>query len=238
LSAAFQAALNGPPSSERRPQITGISLWKNCGARVSAKIICFVVKILSLAALAIGGAAAAVGNLPVTALRNLQTLRPVGETVRTSSYDTLLYRALPPSTRFDSLVAIKHQRILVVYRNGVPQKAYPFSLGDAPVGHKRFQGDERTPEGLYRIHDRNPNSICHKNLGISYPNDADRAYARARGRSPGGDIKIHGLPNGEGHIGAAHLQWDWTNGCLGVTDEEIDELYERVVMGSPILILP
>lgn len=188
-----------------------------------------VIKILSMAALSLGGAAAAIGMLPKTAIH---------EQPRVTAYDSLLARALPPSTRFDSLVAIKHQRIPVVFQKGIPQKAYPFSLGDAPVGHKRFQHDERTPEGLYRIHDRNPNSICHKNLGISYPNAADRAYARARGRSPGGDIKIHGLPNGEGYIGAAHLQWDWTNGCLGVTDEEIDELYERVVIGSPILILP
>ncbi len=197
-----------------------------------------VLKFLSIAAMVIGGAAAAVGMLPRTGLRALSASVMDDEPVRVGPYDSLLLRALPTSARFDSLVAVKHQRILIVYQKGVAQKAYPFSLGDDPVGHKHFQGDERTPEGLYHIRDRNPASICHKNLGISYPNDADRIYARAHGRPPGGDIKIHGLPNGQGNLGAAHLQWDWTNGCIAVTDEEVDELYERVVIGSPILILP
>lgn len=168
----------------------------------------------------------------------LPALVTCGELMPRSPYDSLLLRASPPSVRFDSLVAIKHLRILVGYEKGVAKKAYQFSLGDAPVGHKHFQGDERTPEGLYRINDRNPASICHKNLGISYPNDADRAYARRHGCPPGGDIKIHGLPNGRGYLGAEHLQWAWTNGCIAVTDEEVDELYEREAIGSPILILP
>jgi hypothetical protein len=213
-------------------------LWKNNGACVSAKMMHPVAKLLSLAALALGGVAAAVGALSKATFLISPHLRSGGEVARNSPYDSLLFRALPPGTLFDSLVAVKHLRILVVYQAGVAKKAYQFSLGDMPVGHKRFQGDERTPEGLYHITDRNPNSICHKNLGISYPNDADRAYARARGRSPGGDIKIHGLPNGQGDLGAAHLQWDWTNGCIAVTDDEVDELYDRVVIGSPILILP
>src|SRR5690606_36080682 len=99
-------------------------------------------------------------------------------------------------------------------------------------------GDERTPEGLYRINDRNPYSCCHKNLGISYPNLLDREHARRAGRSPGGDFKIHGLPNGQGYIGKAHLASDWTNGCVGIIDDEVDELYMHVATGSPILILP
>ncbi len=155
-----------------------------------------------------------------------------------TALDTLLAAPLPPRCRLDSLVAVKHQRVLTVYRDGVAIKAYRVALGDEPEGHKQFQGDERTPEGLYYIEDRNAQSICHKNLGISYPNAQDRAYARAQGKSPGGDVKIHGLPNGQGWIGKDHLSDDWTNGCLAVTDEEIDELYEHVVIGSPILILP
>ena len=138
----------------------------------------------------------------------------------------------------DSLCAIKHRRELYAYRHDSLLKVYRFALGDAPEGHKHFQGDERTPEGLYTINDKNAHSTCHKNLGISYPNAADRAYATRNGKAPGGDIKIHGLPNGQGYIGKAHLLHDWTNGCMGLTDEEIDELFKHVPVGIPILILP
>jgi murein L,D-transpeptidase YafK len=138
----------------------------------------------------------------------------------------------------DSIYVVKSRREMYVYNGDSLLKIYRISLGDTPVGHKHFQGDERTPEGLYRIFDRNPQSICHKNLGISYPNDADRAYARKHGLPTGGDIKIHGLPNGQGHIGKGHIYSDWTNGCIAVTDEEVDELYAFVGKGIPILIAP
>ncbi len=138
----------------------------------------------------------------------------------------------------DSICVIKRRREMLVFRNDSLLKVYRVALGDTPVGHKHFQGDERTPEGLYRIHDRNPASSCHKNLGISYPNARDRAYASSAGRPAGGDIKIHGLPNGQGAIGREHLLSDWTNGCVGVTNAEIDELFTHVLIGSPILILP
>ena len=107
-------------------------------------------------------------------------------------------------------------------------KTYPVALGFNPVGHKQFEGDGKTPEGRYPINDRNPNSGYHKNLGVSYPNDADRAYAAAQGKSAGGDIKIHGMRNGMGAIGAQHLHRDWTHGCIAVTAGEIDELYALV----------
>lgn len=147
-------------------------------------------------------------------------------------------RRLKKGTVVDSIVVVKHLRRLQVYRHDSLLKIYRVALGDTPVGHKHFEGDERTPEGLYTIFDKNPNSVCHKNLGISYPNDADRAYARKAGRPVGGDIKIHGLPNGQGHIGKAHLLHDWTNGCVAVTDQEIDELYAHTPVGIPIHILP
>jgi len=138
----------------------------------------------------------------------------------------------------DSIVVIKHIREMHVYHQGALQKIYRVALGDAPVGHKHFEGDEKTPEGLYRIFGKNPNSSCHKNLGISYPNEADRAYAAKQGRRTGGDIKIHGIVNGQGYIGKAHLLHDWTNGCVAVTDEEIDELYAFTPTGIPIFIRP
>ena len=124
------------------------------------------------------------------------------------------------------------------YSKGKLLKTYPIALGKQPVGHKHFEGDGKTPEGKYRINDRNPNSAYHKNLGVSYPNDADKAYAAAQGKSPGGLIKIHGIKNGWGSIGKKHLQRDWTDGCIAVTDEEIDELYRSVKHNAEIEILP
>ncbi|MEL7146303.1 MAG: L,D-transpeptidase family protein, partial [Bacteroidota bacterium] len=91
-----------------------------------------------------------------------------------------------------------------------------------------------TPEGKYYINDRNPNSGYHLNLGISYPNKADRQ----RPGNPGGHIKIHGIKNGQGWIGKLHRWVDWTDGCIAVTNFEMDELYRTVPNGTPIFINP
>ena len=138
----------------------------------------------------------------------------------------------------DHLVVRKAARRLLAYRGYTLVKEYRIALGFAPEGHKEYEGDGKTPEGRYTINDRNPNSSYHLNLGIDYPNDADRAHARTLGKSPGGDIKIHGLPNGRGAIGKAHRLKDWTHGCIAVTNEEIEELYEWVVNGASIDIQP
>lgn len=138
----------------------------------------------------------------------------------------------------DRLVVFKSKRELLAYSNGQLIKTYKIALGQNPVGDKEFEGDMKTPEGLYYINDRNPNSAYHKNLGISYPNNADRAQARALGKPVGGDIKIHGLRNGRGYIGKSHRLTDWTWGCIALTNEEIDELYIAVKTGSPIEIYP
>ena len=117
-------------------------------------------------------------------------------------------------------------------------KTYTISLGKSPVGHKQFEGDNKTPEGVYTINDRNANSAYHKNLGVSYPNEADRKFAEKYGKSPGGLIKIHGLRNDRGYIGKFHRWKDWTAGCIAVTDKEIDELYKAVKHNAVIDILP
>jgi murein L,D-transpeptidase YafK len=96
----------------------------------------------------------------------------------------------------------------------------------------------RTPEGLYRIDGRNAHSQFHKSLHISYPNARDRERAQKLGVKPGGDIMIHGLPNGQGSVGKAHLQSDWTWGCIAVTDEEIEEIWRLVPDGTVIEIRP
>src|SRR5262245_54448945 len=107
-------------------------------------------------------------------------------------------------------------------------------LGDAPVGHKRFQGDEKTPEGRYTLDYGNPNSSYHLSLHVSYPNAADTAYAQSQGRSPGGLIFIHGQPN---DWPAGRVPGDWTDGCIAVSDEEIEALWEAVPDGTVIDIL-
>lgn len=145
---------------------------------------------------------------------------------------------LPPGTKIDSLVVLKSERKLLTYANGKLMKTYTISLGKSPIGHKVFEGDMKTPEGLYTINAKNPNSGYHKNLGVSYPNNLDRAIAAGIGKSPGGDIKIHGIRNGRGYIGKFHRWTDWTHGCIAVTDEEIDELYGSVAIGATIEIRP
>jgi murein L,D-transpeptidase YafK len=117
-------------------------------------------------------------------------------------------------------------------------KTYEIALGWQPEGKKRFEGDGKTPEGVYVIHDKNPHSGYHKKLGISYPNQEDLDFAESQEKSAGGLIKIHGIRNGIGWIGRKHLLFDWTNGCIAVTDMEIDELYEEIEIGTPIEILP
>lgn len=147
-------------------------------------------------------------------------------------------KSLQEQIVIDRLMVYKSKRQLLAYSNGKLIKTYQIALGQNPIGDKEFEGDKKTPEGLYYINDRNPNSAYHKNLGISYPNDADRAQAKALGKPVGGDIKIHGLRNGMGYIGKSHRLTDWTWGCIAVTNEEIDELYRSVKLGSPIEIFP
>lgn len=124
------------------------------------------------------------------------------------------------------------------YSDGKLIKTYKVSLGQTPLGDKQFQGDKRTPEGEYRINDKNPNSGFHKNLGVSYPNAMDIQEAKGKGLDPGGEIKIHGLRNGVGFIGKFHRLFNWTAGCIAVTDKEIDELYKSVDLGTTIIIRP
>jgi murein L,D-transpeptidase YafK len=136
----------------------------------------------------------------------------------------------------DYLIVDKSKRMLVAYEDGKPIKAYRgLQFGDAPMGHKRFQGDERTPEGLYRIDWRNPQSRFHLSLRISYPNQADVAFASRYGRSPGGDIFIHGQPN---QLVSGRMRGDWTDGCIALSNAEIEELWRIVPNGTPIEIRP
>lgn len=147
-------------------------------------------------------------------------------------------KPLDESVIIDKIVVTKHKRTLALISNNEIVKTYKISLGKVPKGAKEFEGDKKTPEGLYIINDKNPNSKCHKNLGISYPNELDIEHAKKMGKSPGGLIKIHGMLNGYGWLGRFHLFRDWTAGCIAVTDKEMDELYENVKIGTPIEIKP
>ncbi|MFN8333647.1 MAG: L,D-transpeptidase family protein [Cyclobacteriaceae bacterium] len=138
----------------------------------------------------------------------------------------------------DKLVVYKSKRQLLAYSNGQLVKTYHVSLGGQPVGDKEFEGDKRTPEGIYFINDKNPNSGYHKNLGISYPNKEDIIYSKQLNKPAGGDIKIHGLRNHTGFIGKFHRWSDWTLGCIALTNDEIDELYDAVKIGTAIVIKP
>lgn len=148
------------------------------------------------------------------------------------------FDAKPLQQKVDSLVVYKSKRLMYVYGKGKHLKTYVISLGQAPLGKKQCKGDNKTPEGLYTINGRNVNSAYHKNLGISYPNEKDRANARRQGLSPGGDVKIHGLPVQPRYPKEDYLYSDWTWGCIAVSDAEIDELFRFVTTRAAIYILP
>lgn len=138
----------------------------------------------------------------------------------------------------DSLVVYKAENKMAVFERGKLLKTYKVSFGASPTGHKEFEGDEKTPEGIYTINDKNPNSGYHKNLGVSYPNKMDMENARKLGKPAGGDIKIHGLRNGIGFIHKFQRWFNWTNGCIALTNNEVDELYSSVKIGAKINIKP
>lgn len=117
-------------------------------------------------------------------------------------------------------------------------RSYRIGLGDNPSGHKLHEGDERTPEGQYILDWRNANSDFHKSIHISYPNEEDRELAAAWGLNPGGSIMIHGLPNDVEGMEFAYLGLDWTDGCIAVSNAEMDEIWQLVTDGTRIRILP
>jgi murein L,D-transpeptidase YafK len=117
-------------------------------------------------------------------------------------------------------------------------REFRVALGRGGLGPKVQQGDGRVPEGEYTIGTRNRNSAFHLSLRISYPSPQQVRTAAARGIHPGGDIMIHGLPNGRANVGKSHRLVDWTDGCIAVTNPEIEWLWRSVPDGTPILINP
>ncbi|WP_296402197.1 L,D-transpeptidase family protein [Psychrobacter sp.] len=137
----------------------------------------------------------------------------------------------------DKVYADKSTQKLYLLQDGKAVKSYHIALGDVVKGHKQQEGDERTPEGLYILDYKNENSIAHRSIHISYPNNTDRAQAKTRGVNPGGDIMIHGQMNGFGQFAELTQQRNWTDGCLAVTNAEMDEIMNAVKVGTPIEIV-
>ena len=143
---------------------------------------------------------------------------------------------LPETERADRVLIEKAERRLTLLREGRRIATYRIALGFAPEGHKEREGDGRTPEGFYRIDRRNENSQFYLSLGIDYPRPDQRAAAEAEGRKPGGDIFIHGQPHRQTAMPA--LPYDWTAGCAAVSNAEIEEIWQRVEIGTVVEIRP
>jgi murein L,D-transpeptidase YafK len=138
----------------------------------------------------------------------------------------------------DRILVEKSARRLTLFSGGRKLKEYRVALGFSPVGPKEHEGDGRTPEGNYKIDFHKSDSAFHRALHISYPDAVDTARAAEAGVAPGGDIMIHGLPDGFSAAALTHRLCDWTAGCIAVTDSEIDEIWASVSDGTPIEIRP
>lgn len=138
-----------------------------------------------------------------------------------------------PSPKITRVEVYKAKRELLLLSYGFPIRRYSVDLGGNPVGHKQQEGDERTPEGQYHITHLNPKSAYTLSLGLNYPNAQDLVRARSAGVDPGGEIFIHGMPNGY-RVAVK----DWTNGCIAVSNDAIKEIASLVPIGTPVVIYP
>ena len=138
----------------------------------------------------------------------------------------------------DLVVVKKSERKLVLFRDGQPFREFKVALGSRPWGHKQVVGDDRTPEGHYWLDFKRVQSRFYKAIHISYPNAQDREAARERGLNPGGNIMIHGFPNNNREPEELAQRYNWTSGCIAVTNAEMDEIWASVDPGTPIEIAP
>jgi murein L,D-transpeptidase YafK len=150
------------------------------------------------------------------------------------STPTTIAQKTATSSKADSILILKKDHTLELLQGGKVIRTYKVALGRGGLAAKEREGDGRTPEGQYIIDARNEASHYHKALHISYPNSDDNKRAAKLGVSPGGAIMIHGLPNGMGWLGSSHRLYDWTLGCIAVTDSEIDEIWDLVPVGTHV----
>ena len=147
--------------------------------------------------------------------------------------------ALPAELKVaDRIVVEKANRTMKLMRGNELLRTYKVALGHQPIGAKQRAGDHKTPEGSYIIDFKNPHSRFHLALHVSYPNASDRENARKLGVQSGGDIEIHGLESRFAWMGSLHRAKDWTDGCIAVTNSEIEEIWQLVPVGTPLQILP
>ena len=144
---------------------------------------------------------------------------------------------IPTSAVIDRVFVDKSDRVLTLMSDGKAIRSYRIALGGSPSGHKQQEGDQRTPIGIYTLDYKNENSIAHRSIHISYPNAADKAYVKKLGVSAGGNIMIHGQMNGFGYLALFNQRRDWTDGCIAVTNDEMDEIMDAVTLGIPIEIV-
>jgi murein L,D-transpeptidase YafK len=147
-----------------------------------------------------------------------------------------LYSAQKPSTekplpKIDLILVEKSSRIMSIFHKGTKIKTYKIALGFDPIGHKEQEGDGKTPEGVYFVSHKYPNSQFYLALQVSYPSQKN---AKKKGVSAGGQIMIHGLGKTFSWLGKLHVNRDWTLGCIAVTNEEIKEIYDATVTGTKI----
>jgi murein L,D-transpeptidase YafK len=138
----------------------------------------------------------------------------------------------------DRILIVKSSRTMTLFSGEKVLRTYKVALGTVPRGPKRIEGDHKTPEGIYTIDAKNPQSRFHLSLHISYPSAVDREQARKLGARPGGAIMIHGLEKHFAYLGALHRQTDWTDGCVAVTNAEIEEIWTMVPVGTRVEIRP
>jgi murein L,D-transpeptidase YafK len=172
-----------------------------------------------------------------TTVTNIALLTGLAVVVGTTTLFWLNRSSKPTSPRIvfaDYILVEKAARQLTLFANDRVVKTYRIALGGNPIGHKLEEGDQRTPEGIYTIDWRNPESDYHLSLHVSYPEERDCISAAQRGVPAGYDIMIHGLPNGTDPAQTFHPATDWTSGCIAVTDAEMDEIWALVPDGTTI----
>jgi murein L,D-transpeptidase YafK len=150
----------------------------------------------------------------------------------------LQFAAIAAPVQADKIVILKSARSMTLLSGGKALKTYKVALGSVPVGPKHVEGDHKTPEGDYVIDAKNAHSQFHLSLHISYPSAADQQRARSLGARPGGAIMIHGLAKPFAYLGPLHRQTDWTDGCIAVTNAEIEEIWKLVRVGTRVEIRP
>lgn len=140
--------------------------------------------------------------------------------------------------KIDGIKVVKHERQLYLLSNGSIVSHYPVVLGTNPIGHKQREGDGRTPEGSYVLDRKNKSSQFYRSIHLSYPNAQDIKYANENHVQPGSDIMLHGQRNGFGWLSSIMQRFDWTAGCIALSNEDLDKIWVQINEGTPIIIEP